>query len=105
MSRQSTKGTLALACRGVLWRHGAYPLVNLRGPHGIISRFLSHGKCPRPARQPSLRRGQLLYQACMKFQRFEFSWRAAFIGLYLPPDREKLSVTTIPLFALYFKRV
>jgi len=44
-------------------------------------------------------------QATMKFQRVEFSWRAAFLGLYLTPERDKLWVTIIPFFPLYFKRV
>jgi len=40
----------------------------------------------------------------MKFQRIEFSWRAAFVGLYLTPERDKLWVTIIPFLAFYFKR-
>jgi hypothetical protein len=41
----------------------------------------------------------------MKFQRIEFSWRAAYIGLYLTPERDKLWVTIVPFFPLYFKKV
>jgi hypothetical protein len=41
----------------------------------------------------------------MKFQRIEFSWRAAFIGFYMTPERDKVWVTFIPFVALYFKRV
>jgi hypothetical protein len=40
----------------------------------------------------------------MRFQRIEFSWRAAFIGLYMTPERDKLWVTILPFFPLYFKR-
>lgn len=43
-------------------------------------------------------------QKNMKFQRIEFSWRAAFLGLYLTPDGDKLWVTLIPFFPLYFKK-
>jgi hypothetical protein len=39
----------------------------------------------------------------MRFERIEFSWRAAFIGLYLTPERDKLWVTILPFFPLYFK--
>jgi hypothetical protein len=42
--------------------------------------------------------------APMKFQRIEFSWRAAFIGLYMTPERDKVWVTILPFFPLYFKR-
>ena len=42
--------------------------------------------------------------APMKFQRIEFSWRAAFIGLSMTPERDKLWVTILPFFPLYFKR-
>ena len=31
----------------------------------------------------------------MTFQRIEFSWRAAFIGLYMTPERDKVWVTAI----------
>jgi hypothetical protein len=34
----------------------------------------------------------------MKFQRIEFSWRAAFIGLYMTPERDKVWVTILPFF-------
>ena len=40
----------------------------------------------------------------MKFKCIEFSWRAAFIGAYLTPERDRLWVTIIPFFPLYFKR-
>jgi len=40
----------------------------------------------------------------MKFQRIEFSWRAAFIGFYMTPERDKVWVTVLPFFPLYFKR-
>lgn len=40
----------------------------------------------------------------VKFQRIEFSWRAAFIGLYMTPERDKVWVTILPFFPLYFKR-
>ena len=40
----------------------------------------------------------------MRFKCIEFSWRAAFIGLYLTPERDKLWVTIVPFFPLYFKR-
>lgn len=40
----------------------------------------------------------------MRFERIEFSWRAAFIGCYLTPERDKLWVTIVPFFPLYFKR-
>lgn len=40
----------------------------------------------------------------MKFQRIEFSWRAAFIGLYMTPERDKVWVTIVPFLPLYFKR-
>lgn len=40
----------------------------------------------------------------MKFKCIEFSWRAAFIGVYLTPERDRLWVTIIPFFPLYFKR-
>lgn len=40
----------------------------------------------------------------MRFQRIEFSWRAAFVGAYLTPERDKLWVTIIPFLALYFKK-
>jgi hypothetical protein len=41
----------------------------------------------------------------MKFQRIEFSWRAAFIGLYMTPEGDKVWLTILPFFPLYFKRV
>ena len=41
----------------------------------------------------------------MKFQRIEFSWRAAFIGFYMTPERDKVWITLVPFLALYFKRV
>ena len=40
----------------------------------------------------------------MTFQRIEFSWRAAFIGLYMTPERDKLWLTILLFFPLYFKR-
>lgn len=40
----------------------------------------------------------------MKFKCIEFSRRAAFIGVYLTPERDRLWVTIIPFFPLYFKR-
>jgi len=40
----------------------------------------------------------------MKFVRIEFSWRAAFIGVYLSPEQDKLWVTIVPFLPLYFKR-
>jgi hypothetical protein len=40
----------------------------------------------------------------MRFERIEFSWRAAFIGFYLTPERDKLWVTILPFCPLYFKR-
>jgi len=40
----------------------------------------------------------------MRFKCIEFSWRAAFIGLYLTPERDKLWVTIVPFFPLYFNR-
>ena len=40
----------------------------------------------------------------MRFKCIEFSWRAAFIGLYLTPERDKLWITVVPFFPLYFKR-
>ena len=40
----------------------------------------------------------------MRFQCIEFSWRAAFIGLYMTPERDKVWVTILPFFPLYFKR-
>jgi hypothetical protein len=41
----------------------------------------------------------------MSFQRIEFSLRAAFIGLYMTPERDKVWVTIVPFFPFYFKRV
>ena len=41
----------------------------------------------------------------MRFKCIEFSWRAAFIGFYLTPERDKLWVTLVPFFPLYFKKV
>lgn len=40
----------------------------------------------------------------MKFQRIEFSWRAAFVGFYMTHERDKAWVTVLPFFPLYFKR-
>ncbi len=40
----------------------------------------------------------------MRFERIEFSWRAAFIGLYITPERDKVWVTILPFFPLYFTR-
>jgi len=40
----------------------------------------------------------------MTFQRIEFSWRAAFIGFYMTPEKDKLWVAIIPFFPLYFKK-
>ena len=40
----------------------------------------------------------------MRFERIELSWRAAFIGLYLTPERDKVWVTILPFFPLCFKR-
>jgi len=42
--------------------------------------------------------------APMRFERIEFSWRAAFIGLYMTPERDKVWITILPFFPLYFKR-
>jgi hypothetical protein len=41
----------------------------------------------------------------MKFQRIEFSWRAAFVGFYLTAERDKLWVTILPFAPLYFKKI
>ena len=41
----------------------------------------------------------------MKFQRIEFSWRAAFVGIYVTLERDKLWITLIPFVPLYFKRI
>lgn len=41
----------------------------------------------------------------MKFQRIEFSWRAAFIGVYVTPERDKLWIALLPFAPLYFKKV
>lgn len=41
----------------------------------------------------------------MKFKCIEFSWRAAFIGFYMTPEKDKLWVTIVPFIPLYFKRV
>ena len=41
----------------------------------------------------------------MKFQRVEFSLRAGFVGYYLAPEKDKLWITIVPWFPLYFKRV
>ena len=41
----------------------------------------------------------------MRFKCIEFSWRAAFIGLYMTPERDKLWITIVPFFPLYFKKV
>ena len=56
--------------------------------------------------QPYLPNGaQLLYRATdMRFERIEFSWRAAFIGVYITPERDMVWVTILPFFPLYFKR-
>ena len=40
----------------------------------------------------------------MRFERIEFSWRAAFIGVYITPERDMVWVTILPFFPLYFKR-
>ena len=40
----------------------------------------------------------------MQFQRSEFSWRAAFIGLSMTPERDKVWVTILRFFPMYFKR-
>ncbi len=40
----------------------------------------------------------------MKYQRIEFSWRAAFIGVYITPEKDKLWITILPFFPIYFKR-
>ncbi len=51
------------------------------------------------------RQHPMLSLPSMKFQRIEFSWRAAFIGFYMTPERDKIWVTVLPFFPLYFKRV
>ena len=48
--------------------------------------------------------GQFQKEGHMRFKCVEFSWRAAFIGLYLTPERDKLWVTIVPFFPLYFNR-
>ena len=53
---------------------------------------------------PAKRQVTASQAAPMKFQRIEFSWRAAFIGLYMTPERDKVWVTILPFFPLYFKR-
>ena len=35
--------------------------------------------------------------------RFEFSWRAAFVGCYLTPERDRLCVCLIPFLPLYIR--
>ena len=35
--------------------------------------------------------------------RFEFSWRAAFVGCYLTPERDRLWVCLIPFVPLYIR--
>lgn len=40
----------------------------------------------------------------MKFQRIEFSWRAAFIALYITPEQDKMWVTILPFCPLYFRK-
>ena len=40
----------------------------------------------------------------MKFVCIEFSWRAAFIGVYLTPEQDMLWVTIVPFLPLYFKK-
>jgi hypothetical protein len=47
---------------------------------------------------------QLIQETQMRFQRIEFSWRAAFVGLYLTPERDKLWITIVPFLPLYFKK-
>ena len=34
----------------------------------------------------------------MKFRCIEFSWRAAFIGFYMTPERDKVWITIVPFF-------
>ena len=41
----------------------------------------------------------------MKFQQIEFSWRAAFIGFYMTPERDKVRITLLPFVPLYFKKI
>ena len=61
--------------------------------------------CPCPASAiQRLGEAPLLQEGHMKFQRVEFSWRAAFVGVYLTPDGDKLWVSIIPFLPLYFKR-
>lgn len=40
----------------------------------------------------------------MKFVCIEFSLRAAFVGIYMTPERDRLWVAIVPFFPLYFKR-
>ena len=40
----------------------------------------------------------------MKYQRIESSWRDAFIGVYITPEKDKLWITILPFFPIYFKR-
>jgi hypothetical protein len=40
----------------------------------------------------------------MRFQRVEFSLRAAFVGFYITPERDKMWVAILPFFPLYFKK-
>ncbi len=35
--------------------------------------------------------------------RFEFSWRAMFIGAYLTPERDRLWICFIPFVPLYIR--
>jgi hypothetical protein len=35
--------------------------------------------------------------------RFEFSWRAAFVGAYLTPEHDRLWVCLIPFVPLYIR--
>jgi hypothetical protein len=39
----------------------------------------------------------------MQRPRFEFSWRAAFIGCYITPERDRLWVCVIPFVPLYIR--
>jgi hypothetical protein len=55
------------------------------------------GRYTKPERSLSVK-------STVKYQRIEFSWRAAFIGFYMTPERDKVWVTIVPFFPLYFKR-
>ena len=86
-----------------LWRRGKVPLDRCAG-FSVPLEQLSGAAQTIQVTSTKNQAGHFQKEGRMRFKCIEFSWRAAFIGLYLTPERDKLWVTIVPFFPLYFKK-